>query len=224
MPSNKQYAAVGCYYGKWPNYFQFWLTSCSYNPTIDFFLVTDINTEGYSIPPNVHIVRMEFCALVKKIRSAITLPNGKAISCVRPYKLCDFRVAYGHIFRNIFEGYDYWGFYDIDTIWGNLQAFIPSNTDCHWLKIFPCGHLSFVRNQEPYIDVYKYIKVEGNPTWDTVFSTSKNYYFDEQGGLSPHFKSASLMPYYYCKPDFDNICPPQKRKWRKPFPSLQKCF
>lgn len=56
----KKYAALCCYFGQWPNYFQFWLTSCSYNQGIDFFLVTDIEVKGYKIPDNVIVVNKTF--------------------------------------------------------------------------------------------------------------------------------------------------------------------
>lgn len=214
MTTKKQYAALGCYFGHWPNYFQFWLTSCKYNTGIDFFLVTDIETEGYCIPQNVFIIKMTFCELVSKIENIIKLPKGGRICCDRPYKICEFRTAYGHLFCDLFEGYDYWGFYDIDTIWGDILHFIPDNIDNHWLKIFPCGHLSFVRNIEPYTEVYKIIGKYGIVDWETAFSISKYHFLDEHGGLHPFFKSHKFAQYYYRKPDFDNIYPPKKRKWR----------
>lgn len=214
MDPKKQYAALCCYFGEWPNYFQFWLTSCSYNSSVDFFLVTDISTDGYNVPENVVIVNMTFENLVRRIKETILLTDGKSISCDRPYKLCDFKVAYGHLFRDLFEDYEYWGFYDIDTVWGDIISFIPDNHDNHWLKVFPCGHISFVRNKEPYIEVYRMIEGEGTKNWQTVFSTPENHYFDEHGGLHTFFKSPSKIDYYYRKPDFDNIYPPTKRRWR----------
>ena len=48
----KKYSAIGCYYGKWPSHFGMWLTSCGYNPSITFFLVTDISVEEYEVPAN----------------------------------------------------------------------------------------------------------------------------------------------------------------------------
>lgn len=154
----KQYATLTCYYGHWPNYFQFWLTSCKYNTGIDFFLVTDIDIEDYYVPQNVIIIRMTFNELVSKIKNTIKLPKGKDM-------------------------------------------------------IFPCGHLSFVRNIEPFTEVYKIIGEYGVVDWETAFSISEYHFLDEHGGLHPFFKSKDLAPFYYRKPDFDNIYPPHKRKW-----------
>ena len=40
----------------------------------------------------------------------------------RPYKLCDFKPAYGFIFGEYLKEYDYWGHCDIDIVWGDLRG------------------------------------------------------------------------------------------------------
>ena len=41
-----------------------------------------------------------------------------------PYKLCDYKPAYGYIFPEYTKGYDYWGHCDMtDCIFGNLRKF-----------------------------------------------------------------------------------------------------
>lgn len=47
------------------------------------------------------------------------------IENLQPYKLCDFRPSYGLVFEEYLESYDYWGFCDIDLIWGNLSFIFP---------------------------------------------------------------------------------------------------
>lgn len=211
------YAALCCYYGQWPAHFQCWLSSCGYNPQITFWLVTDISMEGYDVPENVKVCRMNFKEVVERIRN--TFPSVHV--CVdRPYKLCDFKTAYGTIFHDLFEGYDYWGYYDIDTIWGDIAQFIPDNEDGHLVKIFPCGHLSFIRNIAPWNKVYELVNhVAGTPcrnnmegrqvaTWQDCFSSPESHYYDEEGGLEPLF--AALDAPRYDGVDFDNLLPP----WR----------
>lgn len=214
---NIRYAAICCYFGKWPAHFQMWLYSCGYNPQVTFWLVTDIPMEGYHVPENVKVCCMSFKAVGERIQQ--TFPEIPV--CVdRPYKLCDFKTAYGKIFADLFEGYDYWGFYDIDTIWGNIVKFIPDNNDKGLIKIFPCGHLSFIRNVAPWNTIYKRVnEVAGTPcrnnmlgknisTWQECFSSSESHYYDEEGGLEPLF--ATLDVPQYGGVDFDNILPP----WR----------
>jgi hypothetical protein len=68
-----------------------------------------------------------------------------------PYKLCDFKPAYGFIFSDFIEKYDFWGFGDIDVIYGNIRDFI--NDDLLSSHDFICvrddyvtGFFSLVRN------------------------------------------------------------------------------
>lgn len=216
----KQYSALCCYFGKWPNHFQAWLSSCKYNVGIDFYLVTDISASGFDVPHNVHIVEMSFAEVVQLVRSKF--PNVE-ISLSTPYKLCDFKTAYGYIFDHIFSNYSYWGFFDIDTIWGNILNFVPENSDSHLVRIFPCGHLSFIRNIAPYNKIFEMVNsVAGTlcrnnmagkrvVTWQECFASSQNYYYDEEGGLEPLITSdTKLCRQSYLKVDFDNILPP----WR----------
>lgn len=216
-----QYSAICCYFGQWPNHFCFWLRSCSYNENIDFFLVSDIPIEGYVIPKNVHIVKKSFSQVQELVRSKFSEIK---VSLDRPYKLCDFKTAYGYIFEDLFYGYKYWGFYDIDTIWGNIIKFIPENNENHLVKIFPCGHLCFIRNIAPYDRIYELVNdVSGKPcrdnmlgknvaSWQVCFSSPDNYYYDESGGLEPWVES--LLPqgklsneFLFHEISFDNIFP-----------------
>ena len=212
-----QYAAFCCYFGKWPLHFQFWLESCRYNKNITFFLVTDISVANYAVPANVRFVEMSF----PEVRDLICVKFPDINVCLdRPYKLCDFKTAYGYIFADFCKGYDYWGYYDIDTIWGNIEKFIPENQDNRYVKIFPCGHLCFIRNDAPWNEVFRLVdKVEGTPcrnnmfgkkvsNWEKCFSSKESFYYDEEGGLEPLF--ASLQEEVYHGVDFDNILPP----WR----------
>lgn len=217
MPS---YSAVCCYFGQWPSFFQLWLQSCSYNTEVIFFLVTDISVNGLDVPGNVKVVHRSFADVQELVQRKF--PEIQ-VSLDRPYKLCDFKPAYGFIFADLFEGYDYWGFYDIDTIWGDITKFIPNNGDAHLIKIFPCGHLSFIRNQAPYDKAYELVNaVAGTPcrnnmqgknvkTWQDCFSSSASCFFDEEGGLEPLLSANdSIAAKSYVQVDFDNILPP----WR----------
>ena len=236
----KQYSALCCYFGQWPPHFHYWLKSCSYNIDIDFILVSDISIQGYDVPSNVHVVDMSFAevqALIGKKFPDI------AVSLDRPYKLCDFKTAYGYIFSDIFSSYDYWGYFDIDTILGRITNFIPQNGDCHLIKIFPCGHLSFIRNTAPWTKVYEKVnQVAGTPccnnmtgksvvTWQECFSSAESHYYDEEGGLEPLFSHlvarGELSVNDLCLAvDFDNILPP----WRFDhffsinFPEKSRCL
>lgn len=217
-----RYAALCCYFGQWPSHFAFWLRSCACNPDIDFLLVSDIPMADYQLPANVRLFRHSFAEIQQRIHElfdAELAPSSASID--RPYKLCDYKPAYGHIFADLFAGYDYWGYYDIDTIWGNILKFIPDNADGHLVKIFPCGHLCFVRRQAPYDQIYRLVnQVAGTDcrnnmsgrlvsTWQQCFASDQSHYYDEEGGLEPWFEAHPELA-AYTNVDFDNVLPP----WR----------
>lgn len=217
-----KYAALCCYFGHWPSHFAFWLKSCLYNEGIDFLLVSDIPVDGYELPANVKLHRLSFAQVQQRICDCFAQELSPAQPVIdRPYKLCDYKTAFGYLFADLFAGYDYWGYYDIDTIWGNIQKFIPANQDNHLVKIFPCGHLSFIRNEAPYDQVFRLVnEIEGNPcrsnmtgktvvSWQYCFTSSDSYYYDEEGGLEPWFEVHPQVHSYFSV-DFDNILPP----WR----------
>ena len=47
---------ITCYFGKLPWYLKYFLYSCSYNPSIDFFIITDDHSYDGQGTENVHFV------------------------------------------------------------------------------------------------------------------------------------------------------------------------
>lgn len=99
----------------------------------------------------------------------------------RPYKLCDFRAAYGVIFAKWLEGYDFWGYCDIDIVWGDLQSFFTDEVFSSFDKIQESGHLSFYRNIERVNTLY--LQPAPNVSYKDVFKSPRNFSFDEHGGV-----------------------------------------
>ena len=58
-------AIIGVYYGKFPDWMQYWLKSCEANKNIDFFIVTD--KTDLDTPKNVKVINMNFQELKKLI-------------------------------------------------------------------------------------------------------------------------------------------------------------
>lgn len=143
-------------------------------------------------------------------RRIIKVFEGEIISFERPYKICDFRPAYPEIFPEIINQYDYWGYFDIDTLWGDILKFLPENSDKRYNKLLPCGHLSFLKNCPLVNILYRESEnMEGVKSWREVFSKPDAFYFDEDGGLEPLAK-AILKDTYWGGIPFDNVLPP----WR----------
>ena len=119
----KQILIICIYIGELPWYFKFFLKSCSFNKDIDFLILCDQDMTSKGISNNIKIKRYDLQDFKKDVHRSLNIntpiQNG--------YKLCDFKPAYGYIFSRYIEGYDFWGYCDIDVIFGNIRAFITEN-------------------------------------------------------------------------------------------------
>lgn len=131
------------FFGKFNNYFHLFLKSCEYNPSINWLIITDDDTP-YNYPSNVKVRYMSFAELRQKIQSNFDFP----ISLPHPYKLCDYKPAYGYIFAEELKGFDFWGHCDNDLIFGDIRAFLTPDIFLKYDKILCKGHLSIFRNNE----------------------------------------------------------------------------
>ena len=164
------------YFGSLPNYFNLWLSSCKYNSSIDWMILTDQELEGLNIPCNVHIKHTTLQALKEKIQGLFDFQ----ISLDSPYKLCDYRPAYGEVFSEEIKGYDFWGFGDIDLIYGNIRKFVTDELLNSFDRVFAGGHLSICKNSEKVNSVYRN-RVDGCFYYKDVFTSPRNWTFDEFG-------------------------------------------
>ncbi len=127
------------YFGDFPNYFDLWLNSCEHNPEINFLIFTD-NKEKYVYPSNVKVVNITFQELKEKIQSKFDFK----ICLSRPYKLCDYRPAYGYIFEEYLKDFDFWGHCDLDVIFGNLKQFLTKDILNNYEKIYKYRTFFFI--------------------------------------------------------------------------------
>lgn len=192
------------YFGKFPSYFDCFICSCKYNPTINWLIITDNIIENK--PDNIIVKNMEFSDFCNKIQTKFDFK----ISIDSPYKLCDFKPAYGYILEEEIKGYDYWGYCDMDLIFGNIRKFISEDIFIKYSKILTCGHLSLYKNDysvnrwfmslSPIAPKYSYIN---------VFSSPLSFAFDEfggkksWGGMVKMMKNAGIK--IFDKMDFDDI-------------------
>jgi hypothetical protein len=109
------------YFGNFPWYFPYFLHSVKFNRSIDFIIFSDSSYEG-DLPSNVRIVNKD----LDEIRILASKKLGLRVSIDYPYKLCDFKPAYGLIFEDYTEGYDFWAQSDIDLIFGDLRSLLNS--------------------------------------------------------------------------------------------------
>ena len=161
------------YFGKFPNYFQLFLNSCKYNSEYNWVIITD-NKEEYNYPKNVKIINKSFEELKEEIQNKFDFK----ISLKTPYKFCDYRPAYGYIFDYLIKDYKYWGYCDIDLIFGDIASFLTENLMNKYDKIFINGHMSIYKNTKENNKIFMK-KLNDRILYKEYFSSDKNYAFDE---------------------------------------------
>ena len=86
----KSIALVNVFFGKFPWYFNFFLKSCSTNPTVNFLIFTD-QERPKNCPANVEFIPFS----LKQFNSLASERLNLKIEIKYAYKLCDFKPAYG---------------------------------------------------------------------------------------------------------------------------------
>lgn len=174
------------YFGPFPKHMPLWVRSCAANPQIDWVLLTDQDAPP-RMPPNMRYVRTSFEDIKKRFSARL----GFEVSLDRPYKIVDYKPAYGYLFADMVSGYDIWGYCDVDVIFGDILAFFPEDLFNRYQKIQDLGHLAFYRNDEE-INTLFMEKCPGVTYYREVFTDSLIYCFDERHGIYQIFKQRGV--------------------------------
>lgn len=138
------------YYGKWPEWMDLYLYSCSKNPQLDFLIITDIETP-HKVYSNTHFIYMTFEECCNRISQTLHVkfrPND-------PYSFCACKPFYGIVFEHELVEYDWWEFGDIDLVYGdtsllvneknlNKYDFITAHSDRF------AGHFTIMRKESQF--------------------------------------------------------------------------
>lgn len=161
------------YFGKLPNYFEVFVKSCSYNKSYDWLIFTDDET-NYTLPSNVKIIKMKFEELKHHIQQKFNF----SISLETPYKLCDYKPAYGYIFESYISEYLFWGHCDLDIIVGDMDNFITTEMLNQYDKLFCLGHLIMYKNNKENNRRFMH-EINGERLYKKAFTTNEICVFDE---------------------------------------------
>lgn len=174
---------ISCYFGELKPEFYLWLNSCRYNKSIDFLFVTDQKVDLSNCPENVEIMR----TTLRDIKHTADEIFSLNVELSTPYKLCDYKVAYGLIFADKLKDYDFWGYCDSDMVLGQIRKFVTDEILEIYDKILPLGHLSIYRNTEEVNR--KFMECPDIMDYKEVFSSVKIFQFDETPGIYSMYKS-----------------------------------
>lgn len=198
----KKIVIIFPYFGTLPVQYRMWRASALQNPTVHFMFFTDADVEPAD---NIIVHKMQFSDFQQLTQQAFDFP----VVLDRPYKLCEYKQAYGYILHDYLQGYDFWGFGDLDLVYGDIRAFITDEVLTHKF-ILGWGHLSLFRNDDD-TNTYFMHQEPGYQNYRDAFTTSKITFFDEfnHKGCSDKWRD--------CRPDdcwleepFDNVSKPKQ--------------
>lgn len=164
------------YFGKFPSWFQLFLDSCGRNPGYDWRIYTDDAT-AYEYPQNVQVIYTTFSETRDRFREKL----GQDIQLERPYKFCDYKPSYGHVYAQEIQDYDWWGHCDLDLLFGDLERFVSPLLEKGYDKIFAAGHLTIYRNT-PENNMRYLLPLEDEELFHIYSTREANAGFDEDGG------------------------------------------
>lgn len=179
--------------------FDFWLKSAELNRSVDFLVPTD---QYIKTPPNnVKVIKTNLTFVETLAKKYVW--EGSIIS--KPYKMCDYKVAYGEMFQEYIKEYDFWGHCDADMIFGNIRNYVTDELLDKYDRLGVDGFFSLFRNNPEINCIYR---KAGDIK--EIFTDQKPFGFDEWGlnhnGTAHHWMN-NLKDRVWLDKVFDNLAP-----------------
>ncbi len=162
------------YFGKLPENFQLFVNTCRENDDFNWLIITDDHT-SYDYPDNFQVEYMTFA----KVKDLIQRKFDFEISLEKPYKVCDYRPAYGYIFEDYIKDFKCWGHCDCDMLFGKINHFVSDEMLDYYDKLFVLGHCTIYRNTYEINRVFMK-PYHGAERYKEVYTDSKSCTFDEE--------------------------------------------
>jgi len=171
----RQILFIMAYIGDYPWFFPYFLHSCRFNPMVDFLIFASNIDTKLNLPPNVKIIPYS----IEQFKADATRALGFEVTVESGYKLCDFKPAYGFILGDYIKDYDFWGYCDVDVIFGNIRSFMTDELLNEYDIIsarhdYLTGCFALYRNNEYMRELFKQSK-----DYKKVFTDPRNFFFDE---------------------------------------------
>ena len=176
------------YFGKLPKFFPYFLLTAKRNEKINFLIYTDQKVDQFELlnAENIEFKTLSFDDLREKVQSKFDFE----ISLKTPYKLCDYKVAYGFIFEEELKEYEYWGFCDTDVLLGDIYQFLEEYNffTNDYARYGLLGHLQIFKNSREVNLIF--MSGQGSDyrlDYHNVYTSEQNFIFDESEGIQKLF-------------------------------------
>ncbi len=161
------------YFGEKPPWYDYFAKSCQYNPQVNWLIFTDCLGSQIDAP-NIKYYSMSLAEFNKlasvKLQAKINIRN--------PYKICDFKPTYAKIFEDYIQDFLFWGYGDIDLIYGNILKLLPENFKEYDIismhHSFVPGHFCILKNTVDIVHLF-----QQSPHWKNIMISKSYRGFDE---------------------------------------------
>lgn len=162
------------YFGKFPEWMDLFLFSCSKNKNVDFVFFTDCKPtsiqRSYSNIKFRDISFKEYCKLVSDRLDIDFKPENT-------YKLCDLKPFLGIVHYDIISLYDCWGYCDIDLVFGDLTMLLDKMGEFDFISTHTdrsSGHFTLMKTKSKFTKACFKIR-----NWRKKLIMQKNKCLDE---------------------------------------------
>jgi hypothetical protein len=163
-------AVIIVHFGGLPEWFPLWLKSANNNLGVDFHLFTEVDPRCTG--------NVVWHQLSLECFNQLEVVEAQQLKLLKPYKLCDFRPAFGKIFAAELRSYDYWGWGDLDVVYGDVVGCLSGSFGKYdyiatgWDGA--SGPLAFLRNCPEVTELFKNI-----PNYREKMNDQKSHALDE---------------------------------------------
>lgn len=198
-------AFIVTYLGKWPHWMEFFLESVRANDRVHFWLMGAELPKNLNIPSNVFNYLMD----VSEVEDCFSKVFDQEIKLHDSHKICDFKCTYGLAYQDILKEYEYWGYCDIDLLFGNLDPILDllevkqPDVFSGWGDHQVVGHFTIMKNVDSINKLFFQID-----SWESrlrQFSIT----FPEEGGLSVVLSKNPSIKYLHA----DNLQLSSDQRW-----------
>ena len=149
-----QVCFIVVWFGELPRWMVYFFRSCEENPGFHWRIFTDADCD-VETPANVFLHKFNQSAL-EELASA---RFGSRYRFSDGYKLCDLKPTYGDLFSDYLKDYAFWGYTDLDLVYGDISSFIDQSILSGFdvitaSKRILVGHFTLIRNNEDMCRLY----------------------------------------------------------------------
>lgn len=134
------------YIGAWPRWSQLFFESCRFNTNVDVILLCQAGPP-FALTGNVRVAKMTRAEIIGRLEKV----TGLSLGNMGVHKISDLKPFYGLAFADLLNGYTFWGYCDVDMMFGSLgklltDEFLKSIDLFTAHNEYFMGHFTILRN------------------------------------------------------------------------------